>query len=481
MVTVDAPCGRLEGIVQGGISSFRGIPYARPPAGALRWRAPEALPPWTGVRDATRFGAACPQAPSQLDSLAGGSIGAQSEDCLTLNIWTPSLRGKRPVMVWIHGGAFAIGAGHQSVYDGTHLASRGCVVVTINYRLGTFGFLALDGIATGAEGLFDQIAALRWVKANIAAFGGGPGNVTAFGESAGAMSVAALLAAPEAQGLFHKAILQSGAGHIGHDREHAEKVSHALLAKLGTRERLREIPPAALLKAQIALLLDSRTGKLKLGGFPFQPALDTKPIDAIRAGAARGIAVLTGTTLEEWKLFTAVNPRLRLMTGAGFAQRARRLGKGDADLAAAYSEGTGFARFNAMMTDKAFMVPATRLLEAQAAYAPVYAYRFDWRSRFLGGLLGACHALELGFVFGTHNDGRNGTFFGKGLAADALSSTMMEAWTAFARTGDPGWARYDTASRETMIFGDGAPHIVSAPNEARRKAWDNVPERKLGP
>ncbi len=482
---VDTPSGRLSGVEQGGIASFRGIRYARPPVGALRWRLPEALPPWPGTRDATRFGPASPQAASRLDRMSGGTIGAQSEDCLYLNIWTPGCDGaKRPVMVWIHGGSFTMGGGHQGLYNGQALAARGCVIVTINYRLGALGFLALDGISTGAEGIADQILALEWVQTNIAAFGGDPGNVTVFGESAGAMSVAGLLASPRAKGLFHKAILQSGAGHIGHTPERADRVKHALLAELGTDTAgIQAVPQDALLKAQTAII--AKGNALKLGGLPFQPALDNailpvKPIDAIRAGSAAGIPIITGTTKEEWKLFTALDPRLRLMSAGNLAARMKRLDEGAAPaLLAAYSEGSPFTRFNAVMTDKAFRIPAMRLLEAQAA--PVFAYRFDWRSKFLGGLFGACHALELGFVFGTYGEKPASTFFGKGPAADALSHAMIDAWTNFARTANPGWPRYDTQTRQTMIFGDGAPHVVATPNETQRTAWDKVPERKIGP
>ncbi|MGH6872501.1 MAG: carboxylesterase/lipase family protein [Rhizomicrobium sp.] len=493
-ISIEAACGRLSGIARDGVCVFRGIPYAKPPVGRLRWRMPERLEPWAGTRDAIRLGNAAPQAPSRLDRLAGGSIGTQSEDCLYLNIWTPGSDGaRRPVMVWLHGGAFIFGAGHQGIYDGTHLAARGCVVVTVNYRLGALGFLALADVtdvpATGAEGLADQALALAWVRDNIASFGGDPGNVTLFGESAGGMSVAALLSSPAAKGLFHKAIAQSGAAHIGHDRERAARVAHAFVAKTGARDAaaLQALAAPTILKAQMALLLDTRLGKLRVGGLPFQPAaenpvLPARPIDAIGNGAAKDIPLLTGTTKEEWKLFTAIDPGLRFMSSANFAARIGRLaGEHAPVMLAVYSEGSPFARFNAMMTDKAFFVPATRLLEAQGAHAPAFAYRFDWRSRFLGGVLGACHALELGFVFGTHDQGRAGTFFGKGPAADALSIAMIDAWTKFARTGDPGWARYDAAARQTMLFGDGEPHLSDAPNEARRKAWDAMPEKRLGP
>src|SRR5581483_9337638 len=236
---VETALGRLAGDRKNGISRFKGIPFAKPPVGPLRWRMPEPAQAWAGVRDATRFGFVCPQAPTQLETLMGLTVGEPSEDCLYLNVWTPACdNARRPVMVWFHGGAFVIGAGSQGVYNGKHLAARDAVVVTANYRLGAFGFLnlrdATDGRApgTGSEGLADQIMALQWVHDNIAAFGGDPDNVTIFGESAGAMSVSALLTAKTARGLFHKAIAQSGAGHIGYPREKSARVARAILDAL---------------------------------------------------------------------------------------------------------------------------------------------------------------------------------------------------------------------------------------------------------
>src|SRR5438046_376202 len=271
-VCLDTPSGRLAGERSGDVFVFRNIPYAKPPIGPLRWRMPEPAEPWAGARDATRFGPICPQAPTQVETLMGGSLGEQSEDCLYLNVWTPGCDGvKRPVMFWIHGGAFVIGAGSQGIYNGAHLAARDCVIVTINYRLGAFGFLnltdATDGQlpGTGTEGVADQILALRWVKQNIASFGGDPENITIFGESAGAMSVVTLMSLPVTGGLFHKAISQSGGGHIGHDRERSARAARALLAELGATPggaaNLSEIPHTALVQAQIALLADSRGGR----------------------------------------------------------------------------------------------------------------------------------------------------------------------------------------------------------------------------
>ncbi|HEY5047105.1 MAG TPA: carboxylesterase/lipase family protein [Rhizomicrobium sp.] len=502
---VETACGKLAGSRRGGIFSFKGVAFAKPPVGISRWRMAEPSLPWSGIRDATRYGPVCPQAATRIEALTGGVMGPQSEDCLHLNIWTPGCdAAKRPVMVWIHGGAFVLGAGSQSTYCGARLAAHDVVIVTINYRLGAFGFLdladATDGRAagTGAEGLGDQIVALDWVKRNIAAFGGNPDNVTLFGESAGAMSVAALLASPPARGLFHKAIAQSGAAHIGYDRERAARIARAFLDALGLAAneaaRLPEIPADVILKAQIALLTAARSGrdKRKLGALPFQPTidgtvLDRRLIEAVRAGTARDIALLTGTTREEWKLFTAVDPRLRLLSARGLVERVTRLSPETAPaMLAAYDRGSPFERFNVIMTDKGFTVPMTRLLEAQAPHAAAYAYRFDRRSPLLGGIMGSCHALELGFVFGTHGQGLAKAFFGAGPAAEALASAMMDCWTAFARSGNPAtettgaWPCYD-AAKDVMIFGDGAPHGLRAPNAERLRLWDEFPELRLGP
>ncbi len=352
-VTLATAQGRLIGLRSRGIFEFRGIPYAKPPAGVLRWRMPEPVEAWTEVRNATRFGPVCPQAPTPFDTLLGGALSTQSEDCLYLNVYTPGLGGgRRPVMVWIHGGAFVIGAASQSIYDGRHLASREVVVVTINYRLGAFGFLDLSDVSggrvagRGAEGLADQLLALDWARRNIEAFGGDPDNVTIFGESAGAMGVAALLASPRSGGLFHKAILQSGAAHIGHDRDSSARVGRAVLDALSLRPEeasgALEAPAGLLVKAQVAVIAAAhgREGGQKLGRLPFQPTVDgqllpLRPIEALRQGHARGIPVLVGTTREEWKLFSATDPRLRLMSMAGFRRawpgwrviRARRCSK----------------------------------------------------------------------------------------------------------------------------------------------------------
>ena len=492
-VSHDCALGRLTGLNQNGIFRFAGIPYGW----AQRWRLPQPAEPWQGHLDATRFGPVCPQAPHRLDRVFGQHPAGQSEDCLSLNIWTPGLVERRPVMVWLHGGAFVFGAGSQRLYDGRLLAAQGVVLVTLNYRLGAFGFVALqaasDGAlpSTGCEGLADQLLALDWVRRHIADFGGDPDNVTLFGESAGAMSIGALLSAPSARGLFHKAILQSGAAHIGQDPVRAEQVGAALLAALNlTRSTAAQAlarPAHAIVAAQSVVQRNSRNGRHRLGTLPFQPVVDgtllpQAPVAAIRAGAAAGITLLSGTNRDEWKLFTAANPRLRLMRKEYFRGRITRFAKDSAaEMLAAYEGPSAFEQFNAFMTDKVFAEPCRRLLEAQARHATCFAYRCDWSSRFLGGAMGACHGIELGFLFGAYRARLPGTFFGRGAAADALSGALRTAWTGFARSGEPGWPAYEPNTRQTMILGNAPPRVVNRPQEERRLAFAPIADLRLGP
>src|SRR5579871_857090 len=500
--TVEIAQGKLQGIAKDGVLRFNGIPYARPPVGHLRWRMPQPPEPWAGVRDASRFGNIAPQVESASGAVLGGTPGTRSEDCLYLNIQTPACDGaKRAVMVWIHGGAFVTGASSVGTYNGKYLVPRGDIVlVTINYRLGAFGFLNLHDASggklpgTGAEGLADQIAALQWVKQNISAFGGDPSNVTIFGESAGGMSVGALLAAPGARGLFHKAIPQSGASDIGHARDKTAGIARLLLERMGLDSsdwaKLADAPWQLVLEAQKQLLAEPRA----TGSLPFAPTIDgallpRRAIACVREGSAKNIPVMTGTTRDEWKLFTATAAKLRLMDEAKLRRyTARLVGETQAEaVLSAYAGGSPFDRWNAVMTDHSFAIPAIRLVEAQSAHAPAFLYRFDWTSTFLRGVLGSCHALELGFVFGTYSEKLAAAFFGAGAKAASLSLAMMDAWTAFARTGrpvvssGPEWPAYNETARPAMIFSADAPRVESDPNAARRRAWSDVPESAIGP
>ena len=504
--------GRVEGEEVGGLAVFKGIPYAAPPVGARRWLAPQPPEPWSGVRSAKSFGGTAPQNTVVLDVLPAFVIKEpQREDCLYLNVWTPRADGaRRPVLVWIHGGAFTIGSGAQSLYDGAALAKRGdVVVVTINYRLGALGFLRLAELTNGAipstgnEGILDQVAALAWVRENIAAFGGDPENVTIFGESAGGMSVGTLLGLPGARGLFHKAIPQSGASSTANTRAKSVKIAEAFASKLGVGrgDELRGATVEQILRAQAALapapgtVLDP-----EIGAMPLQPVVDGEvqprlALESVAAGSASGVAVMIGSTLEEWKLFLPGDPTNFTLTDDTVLRRVEeRMGPAGRGVVDAYRKArsergqpvTPMELWSALETDRIFRMPGLRVAETQGRHdSRVYSYLFDWRSPMMGGVLGACHALELGFVFGTYNDPGMETFSGSGPAADALSERMMDAWLAFAKTGDPStrasgrWAPYTAAERATALFGERC-EIAHAPYEEERRAWDAVSPAVLG-
>jgi para-nitrobenzyl esterase len=484
------------------------MPYAQPPVGPLRFAAPEREEPWSGVRKAHEFGFSAPQSSMALP-LPGMDVGAMDEDCLSLNVYTPAAdAARRPVLVWIHGGGFVIGSGSQPIYDGSPLALRGdVVVVTINYRLGPLGFLYLGDLcpdlegAGGNAGIRDQVAALEWVKENIAAFGGDPDNVTIFGESAGGMSVGTLLGTPSAAGLFHRAIPQSGAAHNVHSRETATEVARHFLEGLGITPdqaagALRSIPPDKLLDTQQQTVLKLGT---TLGLLPFQPMLDddflpTSPLAAIEAGHARGIDLMTGTTRDEWKLFGFLDPGLATLDDAGLVTRlAAQLGDESAakrvadayrgaQLEAGSAAATAKDLFFAIETDRVFRIPAIRLAEAQRRHHDaVFMYQFTWESPMMGGALGACHAIELPFVFGQVGADGAEMFVGKGPEAERLSEQLMDAWIAFARSGDPShkglpggrWPAFETERRATMRLG--AETVCDdAPQNREREAWDGL-------
>jgi para-nitrobenzyl esterase len=501
-LVVETRSGRVEGILREGAQTFLGIPYARPPLGARRFAAPEREEPWSGVRRAHAFGPSAPQQPMALP-LPGMDVGPMDEDCLYLNVYTPAAdTGRRPVLFWIHGGGFVIGSASQPIYDGAPLAKRGdVVVVTINYRLGPLGFLHLcdlcpdlDG-ATGNAGIRDQVAALEWVRDDIAAFGGDPDCVTIFGESAGGMSVSTLLGMPAARGLFSRAIPQSGAAHNVHTRETATQVAEHFLAELGVSpasasRTLRETSPDRMLDThqQTMLKLGSTLGLL-----PFQPlvdgdALPEAPLSAVRAGAAGGVDLLTGTTRDEWKLFGMMDPGVAKLDESGLLKRlAGQLAESDARAVLdAYRDGrpgaTPTELYFALETDRVFRIPAIRLAEAQLGHrGGTFMYRFDWESPSLGGALGACHAVELPFVFGLLDKAGAALFAGSGPEAERLSRNMMDAWIAFARTGDPSiaalpngrWSPYDPERRTTAIL-DRECTLEIDPASREREVWEGI-------
>ena len=493
MTTVETTAGRLVGRREGDLSLFRGIPYAEPPVGPRRFRPPAPVTPWTGDRDATAFGAIAEQSPSPLEAMFGGRRPATSEDCLTLNVWTPGGPddGRRPVLVWVHGGAFLTGSGSTPWYDGTSFATRhDCVVVTLNYRLGAFGFLHLADLAgegyasSGNVGLLDQAAALGWVRDNIAAFGGDPGNVTVFGESAGAMSIGALLGMPAAAGLFRRAIPQSGAASNVLDRDAATATTGRVLDALGLgpgdAARLDDVPAADLLAAQDAVARRTGAGRLAFQPVVDGTALPVPPLDAL----APGIDLLTGTNLDEMRLFTTLDPSLAAIDDAGLVARCDEIfgaGAGEAAVAAYRDARAGASAgdvWSAVLSDRVFRVPAVRLAERHRNQgASTYLYLFTWATPAFGGVLGACHALEIPFVFNALDAPGVSMFTGPVTdEARTLALAVHDAWAAFARTGDPNhaglpnWPQYDDAERPTMVLGR-EPHVQTDPAGHELRLW----------
>jgi para-nitrobenzyl esterase len=510
---VETDYGRIGGSESSGIRVFRGVPYAQPPSGELRFRPPVAPEPWLGTRDATSFGPAAPQHSLPWFGWISAAGRAHGEDCLSLNVWTPGLDGaRRPVLVWIHGGGFLVGAGSTALYDGADLARRGdAVVVTFNYRLGALGYLHL-GSLPGEEfadstnlGVRDQIAALEWVRDHIELFGGDPGNVTIFGQSAGAMSVGALLGAPRARPLFHRAICQSGAADHVLERDAAHDVACTFLRELGGPPRTH----AALGRIDIGRILRAQASTMrKLTDFRrlmvFLPAVDGDvipelPLEAVRRGASADHSLLVGSTLDEWKLFRLIDQGLRGMSEEALHDRfaealadgfgcAPAPGEALAQFREAVSCRTGRAQagevWSAFQTARTFHHPAARLAEAQVeGGGDAWAYLFTWRPRAARRALGACHALDVPFVFGATGHPLVRPLTGVTNAAAGLSRRMQDAWIAFARCGRPGhdrlpeWKSYTPAWRRTMVFGRDL-HVDTAPLEAERSllaSWSSAP------
>ena len=498
MTVTDTTAGKVRGSHEDDLHVFRGVPYAAPPVGELRFRAPQPHPGWSGVRDATEFGPVSFQEGMEgLDAILPSPPQPQSEDCLFLNIWTPGLDdAARPVMVWIHGGAFTLGSGSDRLYSGAHLAARGdVVVVTINYRLGVLGFLHEPALGETNFGMRDMVAALRWVQDNVANFGGDPDNVTIFGESAGGAAVACLLVSPEAQGLAHAAIGMSTAGDHSILFEGTRPTTEQLYAQLGideaSPELLRSLPAADLLAAQAALEAASfeRMNEMWSLRLPFGPVVDgafltAPPLDSAAASAANGVSLLSGNPDEEMKLIRAMMPPEQLSEAdvltrlEGIPGGAQRVYEAYRDARAARAESsTPDDILDAIASDWIEIMPSLRFADAWArGGAPTFGYTLDWKSPMNDGALGSSHALDIPFAFGTH--GYAPEFAGSGPAADALANTMMDIWASFARTGNPAierleWPPYDPDTRAQMMLG---PNLRVEHNwrAQERAVWDGV-------
>jgi carboxylesterase type B len=412
------------------------------------------------------------------------------EDCLTLNIWSPDLGSTGlPVMVWIAGGLFEYhGTGASPFYDGSHFSRDGIVCVTINYRVGAEGFLYLDE-GNANRGLLDQIAAFEWVQENISAFGGDPDNVTIFGESAGGMSVGTLLAMPLAGGLFRRAIMESGSAHHVTSAATARRISHYLAEKLGvaaTREAIAAVPLDRLLVAQEELKAEvdahpdpERWGEVAANLLPFEPVIDgyilpARPIDRIVGGASSGVDVMVGTNIEEFRLMMVPTGIIEHVTDEALVAIVAAYGLPvEAALAtyrAAYPNASAGDLLETIRGDWYWRIPTIRVAEAHAKdNSATYMYEFAWRSPQFNGLLGACHGLEIPFVFDTLGN-RTESLLGTD-PPQQLADKMHAAWIAFATSGDPGWPKYDLKRRATMRF-DTTSEVVDDPRSAVRALWE---------
>lgn len=476
------------------VAAFLGVPYAQPPVGLLRFAAPVPVRPWDGVRDALVLGATALQPPYRppFDQLLHNPI-IEGDDCLNVTVWTPDPGAAGlPVVVWFPGGAFRNGSNALPIYDGAAFARDGVVLVGVNYRLGAPGFAVLPD-APANRGLLDQLAALRWVRENIAGFGGDPDRVTIMGESAGGMSVADLVASPAARGLFHRAVVQSGSATAVAVAEDAALLTADFAGRLGvepTAAGLSGVDGVELVRVQNELALElglypdpARWGRSViakgLGIMSFFPVLDETlpelPLDAIAAGAGADVPLLIGSTADEFRFFLVPTGMVAATTAETLplAMAARGWPAAAVDVYAGNRPGAAPGDvLAAMFTDAVFRVPSARIAEARAgAGAPTYAYEFRWGAP--GSDLGACHALELPFVFDTL-----GAYGAGAMTGDAppqrLADEMHAAWVAFATAGDPGWEPYRPERRAVFAFDHPASGLDVDPRPDEREAWHGV-------
>lgn len=483
--------GTIEGFTRDGVNRWRGIPYARPPVGPLRLRAPQPVQPWRGVRYCHGYGNCAPQQ-RMYTILAPGKYQPMSEDCLTLNVVAPKRPPETalPVMVFIHGGGYFMGSSATPIYDGAALARNGCVYISVNYRLGALGCLDLtslsDGKHTFDDNLYlrDLVMALRWVRDNVAVFGGDPDNVTIFGESAGAHAVATLLAVPAAKDLFTQAISESPAAGMVRTPEVAQQYATRFAALLGAEEAdgaaaVMAARPADLVKAFERLVRQGQRDML--GAFAAGPTSGTEylpvdPLEAMRTGTAHRVPLIVGTNAEEARLFGRFLKLLpmsepmieRLLAEVAPDERER--------ITAAYPGYPNEAACVQFGGDFAFGSAAWQIAEAHSRHAPTYLYRYDYAPRPLRWSgLGATHATELLAVFDVYrsNFGRLLTAAGDRRTALRVSDDVQRRWRAFAETGVPGsdWPAYTSADRAVRVF-DRRPRIEYDPHADRRQAWE---------
>ncbi|MGD1170403.1 carboxylesterase/lipase family protein [Mycobacterium seoulense] len=498
-LVVDTAYGPVRGADLGHVRAWKGVRYAAPPVGALRFRAPQPPERWTRVADATRYGPACPQPVFPNMPLDLGA--PQGEDCLRINVWASSGTqpgDRKPVMVWLHGGAYVLGSGSQALYDGRRLVSGGDVVlVTVNYRVGALGFMDLSSFTTSRRrfdsnvGLRDVLAALDWVRDNIAAFGGDPRNVTLFGESAGAGIVTTLLACPAAEGLFARAIAQSSPATSVYDRRRAQRVAETVLERLDVdADRLPTVPTAVLLAASQEVF--DEVPVRNPGILAFVPIIDGEllddyPVKRVQEGRSLPVPLIIGTNKHEAALFRLMRSRLMPITPRAITSMFDQIAAEQPDLqlpteeqiGSAYSRLRRRARSLSIATDVGFRMPSVWLAEGHSRVAPVYLYRFDYATPLLKLLLvNAAHATELPYVWGNLGGPKDPTLkLGGAATAKAVSRRVRTRWINFAARADPAgppgepeWAPYRAAERACLII-DRRDTVARDVDARIRAAW----------
>lgn len=480
-VIVQAPCGALAGRSLGEVMVFKGLPYAQPPIGPGRFRAPRRMTPWARVRDATHLASASLQPPSARDPTM-----RVSEDCLYLNIWAPTAPGPHPVFVWVHGGGNTAGSASEPAYDGTKFAAAGIVCVTLGYRLGALGFLDVSSIlgpdyaGAGCNALRDQVLALKWVRDNIAGFGGDRRRVTLAGESAGAKNVCALMAIPRARGLFSQAVVESGGGHTVHDPATAASVVEFFLrcADLGpaSARQLLDLPSERVLEAQAKVLAGWPSA------FPFRPVVDgqvlaERPLDAVARGAMRGKRLLIGWNRDEAGFVRTADEPHQPLTIKDLShltlERAQAMEQAYAEVLPGLS---GPERLRRLLTAEGYAIPTLRIAEGHARHGATYVYRFD-RAPLTGRWRGmSVHASELPFVWGAKPGSMIAEVFGLTALEGPLVAGVHQAWIRFIKTGAPfseglpAWEPFALNTRTTMLLNANSA-AVDDPEPVERRLW----------